>query len=295
MYPLPVRARKKPFAQPCRTDWDGLQEGQFLMQNVYQGLKGVKPGTVKSLRIIGVPPKTQPHMNSPSLGVSREDPGKFVIGTVPVAEDGSAYFRAPSGVPVFFQALDNKGLALQTMRTLTYAQAGQTLSCIGCHESRDSAPGVRRHPLALRQEASRITPGPAGSWPLRFDELVQPVLDKSCVSCHRPGGSNEQAARFDLTAQNSYQSLMVFAEKDLEKLAFEQDRSLVGHAPAANSKLLSVLTQADGHQGVRLDNDSFERLVTWIDVYAQRLGSFSERQEQDLRELRRRIRSVLAE
>lgn len=295
MYPIPVRARKKPFAQSCRTEWDGLQEGRFLVQDVYRGLKGIKRGTVRSLRIVGVPPKTQPHMNSPNLGVSREDPGKFVLGTVPVEEDGSAYFCAPSGVPVFFQALDDKGLALQTMRTLTYVQAGQTLSCIGCHESRELAPGVARPPLATSREVSKITPGPAGSWPLRFDTLVQPVLDELCVSCHRPGSGDERAASFDLTAGSSHQNLLGFAEKDLEKLAFERDRSEVGQSVAANSKLLALLTQADGHQGVRLHDDSFERLVTWIDVYAQRLGSFSERQEQELRELRQKIRSMLAE
>ena len=43
------------------------------------------------------------------------------------------------------------------------------------------------------------------------------------------------------------------------------------------------------------DPDSFERLATWIDVYAQKLGSFSQKQEQELSEFRRNIRSLLAE
>jgi hypothetical protein len=55
-------------------------------------------------------------MNTPNLGVSSEDPGKFVLGTVPVESDGSAFFRVPSGIPVFFQALDRHGNSLQTMR-----------------------------------------------------------------------------------------------------------------------------------------------------------------------------------
>ena len=66
---------------------------------------------------MGVVPKVQPHMNVPALGVSREETGKFVMGSVPVEEDGSAHFRIPSGLPVFFQALDDQGLALQTMRS----------------------------------------------------------------------------------------------------------------------------------------------------------------------------------
>jgi hypothetical protein len=295
MNPIPVRPRNKPLAQPSQTDWDGPQEGRFLVQDVYKGLKGVERGLVKNLRIVGVPPKTQPHMNSPSLGVSQEDPGKFVLGTVPVEEDGSAYFFVPSGVPLFFQALDGKGLALQTMRSLTYVQPGQTLSCIGCHESRELAPGVAKHPIAARREPSRLTPGPDGSWPLRFDTLVQPVLDKSCVSCHSPGSDNEHAAHFDLTAKNSYQNLISFAQKDLEKLAFERDVSIVGQSPAIQSKLFTMLTEPDGHRGVHLDDDSFERLATWIDVYAQRLGSFSEEQDQELSKFRRDIHSLLAE
>ena len=45
---------------------------------------------------------------------------------------------------------------------------------------------ANRAALAARREPSRITPGPEGSWPLRFDHLVQPVLDRQCVSCHNP-------------------------------------------------------------------------------------------------------------
>ena len=60
-------------------------------------------------------------------------------------------------------------------------------------------------------------------------------------------------------------------------------------------KLLAVLTSEDGHQGVRLGPDSMNRLVTWMDTYAQRLGSFSERQEEQLRELRRKMAHLLAE
>jgi hypothetical protein len=295
MYPIPVRLRKRPPVQPCNVDWDGPQEGRFLVQNIYIGLEGVKQRSIKHLRIIGVPPKTQPHMNSPSLGVSREDPGKFVLGTVPVENDGSAYFRVPSGISVFFQALDEQGLAVQTMRSLTYIQPGQTLSCIGCHESRELAPTVSSRPLAALRDASKITPGPEGSWPLRFDRLVQPVLDQSCISCHTPESSDRKAARFDLTAGKSYQNLISFADKDLEKLAFERDVSVAGRCPALESKLLALLTKQGGHEGVHLERDSINRLVTWMDVYAQKLGSFSERQEQELLQLRRHVSQLLTD
>jgi hypothetical protein len=292
MYPLAVRSRKKPPAQPELADWDGAQEGRFLVQDVYQGLAGVKQGSIKRLRIIGVPPKVQPHMNTPSLGISREDPGKFILGTVPVETDGSAYFRVPSGIPVFFQVLDEKGLAVQTMRTLTYVQPGQTLSCIGCHESRELAPPRRDRPLASLRGPSKIKPGPPGSWPLRFDRLVQPVLNESCVSCHSPAGDNAKAVALDLTPAKAYQSLLTFADKDLEKLAFEKDVSNIGQCPASNSKLLAVLTSHDSHKEVHLGLDGFNRLVTWMDTYAQKLGSFSQKQEQELIRFRRKATSL---
>jgi hypothetical protein len=295
MYPIPVRPRRRPPMHPRMVDWSGSQEGRFFVQDVYAGLEGIERGSVKRLRIVGVPPKTQPHMNSPKLGVSKEDPGKFVLGTVPVEKDGSAHFRVPSGVSIFFQAIGQDGLAVQTMRSLTYVQPGQTLSCVGCHESRELSPLAGARPMAARREPSRITPGPEGSWPLRFDRLVQPVLDNLCVSCHRPDGENEKAARFALTKDQSYQNLLSFADKNLEKLAFEKDASVVGDCVAAQSKLLALLTEEGGHEGVTLDADSYSRLVTWMDVYAQKLGSFSPEQERRLYSLRREMQPLLNE
>jgi len=295
MNPIPIRARRTPPGQPGNIDWDAPQHGCFLVQDIYRGLEGIERGSIRKIRMIGVPPKTQPHMNTPRLGVSREDPGKFVIGTVPVEQDGSAYFHAPSGVSIFFQAIDERGLAVQTMRSLTYLQPGQTLSCVGCHESRESSPIAGGRPAAVKRLPSRITPGPEGSWPLRFDRLVQPVLDRLCVSCHAPDSGDEEAARFALTSEHSYENLISFADKDLEKLAFERDMSVVGRCVARDSKLLALLTEAGGHEGVRLDPDSFNRLITWMDVYAHELGSFSPDQERRLYALRRKMLPLLAE
>jgi hypothetical protein len=293
--PIPVRARPAPPVHADTVAWDGPQEGQFFLQDVYVGLPGVPRGTIKELRIVAVPPKVQPQMNSPSLGVSSEDPGKFVLGTVPVEADGSASFRAPSGIPVFFQALDREGLAVQTMRSLTYVQPGQTLACIGCHESRAAAPPLGPSRAAMSREPSKITLGPPGSWPLKYDELVQPVLDRSCTSCHKPGSSNAEGARFDLTSTASYGNLLNFAGADLKNVAFERDRSVPGQGTARQSKLWSMLTGSKPHAGVRLDPDSLCRLATWMDVYAQRVGHFSAKQEEELRQLRTHLAPILSQ
>ncbi len=284
MYPIPIRPRRKPPVQPSEVDWDGVQEGNFLVQDVYQGLTGVVRGSIKRLRVVAVPPKVQPQMNRPSIGVSAEDPGKYVLGTAPIEPDGSAYVRVPSGIPIFFQALDERGMAVQTMRSLTYVLPGQTLSCIGCHESRDQAPTTGARPLASGRGPSKLRPGPEGSWPLQFDRLVQPVLDRSCVECHSPGSPDVKAAQFDLTERNSYQTLITFAGNDLEKLAFEKDRSFPGDGVARQSKLFVLLSQDPIHQHIHtpLGEDCLERLFTWMDTYAHSKGHFSAEQEQQL-------------
>jgi len=138
-YPMPLRPRPRPHTLPELEREDETDEGRFLLLDVYQGLRGIPRGAVKRLRIVAVPAKTQPQMNHPNLGATRDDPGKLVLGSVPVEPDGSAYFSVPAGVIVFFQALDAEGMAVQTMRTVTTAQAGVTTSCVGCHEPRSMA------------------------------------------------------------------------------------------------------------------------------------------------------------
>ena len=293
--PIPIKPRWRPPSAPEMVNWNAPQQGTFLVQDIYRGLDGIARGDIARLRIIGVPPKVQPQMNRPSLGVSREDPGKFVLGTVPVETDGSAHFQVPSGIPVLFQALDRDGLAVQTMRSLTYVQPGETLACIGCHEHRDTAPTPASMPLAALRAASKLRADPDGSWPLRFDRLVGPVLSKHCVSCHRPGAELAAGAAFDLTPAAAYQSLLEFDDGDLRKLAFERDRSVAGETPARQSTLYRLLTELPGHYDVRLSDEDRRRLVTWMDTYAQNTGSFSDHQETELRGLQKTHASLLAE
>ncbi len=292
-FPMPLKPRAQPVVHAPVVDWSGPQTGEFLLQDVYQGLPGVRRGDVKRLRIVGVPPKVQPHMNQPELGVSREEPGKYVLGTVPVEADGSASFRLPSGVPVFFQALDERGLAIQTMRSLTYLMPGQSLACVGCHEHRDTAPPIGTPPLAFRRAPSKLSPGPEGSWPLRFDLLIQPVLDQHCVRCHQPGSRDPSAATLDLTSGPAWKNLLTFGDGDLGKLAFERDRSFPGEGTAANSKLWNLLAGDEPHYDVRLARESLDRFATWMDTYAQWAGHFSDEQARQLEAFRTLVADLM--
>jgi len=293
--PIAVQPRPRPPAIPDMRAGGAVAEGRFLLQDVYEGLDATAPGAVKALRIVAVPPKTHPTMNAPNLGLIGDDPGKCVLGVVPVEPDGSAHFHAPAGVTLFFQALDERGMAIRTMRSATYLQPGQTLACVGCHESRHMAPPARRS-LAARRAPSRITPGPNGSWPFRFDALVQPVLDRHCVTCHRPDSDRPDAARVNLTAAVAYETLTQFGEPSLAQQVLAQYRegsSKEGEGLAANSALLAMLTAPGGHHEVALSGGELARFITWIDVYAQRLGSFSAEQEAELIALRERWAGIL--
>jgi hypothetical protein len=294
--PIPVRPRPCPPVLASSVSHDGAQEGRFLLADVYRGLNSTKRGDVKSLRLVAVPAKTQPTMNSPRLGVTRDDPGKCVLGTVPVEEDGSAFFRLPAGVIVFFQALDAEGMAIQTMRTTTHVQPGQTLSCVGCHESRTEAPTAKRVMAALR-EPSKIVPGPTGSWPLRFDRLVQPILDDKCVRCHSPEGEDVQAAKLNLTSASAYESLVNCGTPSLRDhvmTRYLEGRSIEGSCAARSSPVLAKISDKALHPDPDLDPDELNRLIVWMDTYAQLQGSFSEEQERDLEELKARSAEFLA-
>ncbi len=302
MNPIPLQARTVPPVLPSEVDWDGPQEGEFLVQDVYEGLRQYgftrEKQSVRRLRIVATVPKTQPHMNVPSLGVSSEETGKFVLGTVPVEEDGSAYFKVPSGIPYFFQALDENGVAIQTMRSLAYLMPGEQATCIGCHENRESTPPTMQIPKAALREPSRLTPDPNGSWPLKYTELIQPILDDRCVRCHSPQSEDRFAAKLDLTPQHSYQNLLLFGGEDLKSKAFERDRSIPGEATAAQSKLLDILRQCgptiEAHRDWNLTERERYRFAVWMDTYAQTAGSFSEEQERELVQFRETVENLIS-
>ena len=300
MNPIPIKSRPVPPMIPSDIEWDGPQEGEFLVQDIYEGLREYgytsENGSVRRLRIVATVPKVQPHMNTPVLGVSAEDTGKFVLGTVPVEADGSAYFRVPSGMPYFFQALDENGVAIQTMRSLAYVMPNEKATCIGCHENRESSPPSGTVALAALREPSRIQPDPSGSWPLKFSELVQPVLNDRCVACHAPESSEPFASKLDLTPDRAYHSLLTFGNNDLKNQAFERDQSIPGQATAMKSRLITLLrnpAEIEAHRNFRLTDEERYRFAVWMDTYAHVIGSFSKEQEREVDDFRFKVSYLL--
>ena len=65
---------------------------------------------------------------------------KRILGTVPVADDGSVVVRVPAGVPLQIQALDENGMAVMTERSFHYLHAGERRGCVGCKTPASQSP-----------------------------------------------------------------------------------------------------------------------------------------------------------
>ncbi|HNQ88951.1 MAG TPA: hypothetical protein PKM73_10085 [Verrucomicrobiota bacterium] len=231
---------------------------------------------VTHLRIIQVLLKTTPNADSPRVGAAFAAPGKQVLGTVPVEPDGSAFFEAPARTPMLFQALDARGRAVQTMRSLVYLQPGERESCVGCHEHRMKSEPARTPALALQRPPSTIRPGPEGSKPFSYPRLVQPVLDRHCVGCH----DGRQPGRPVLTGEpeggftRSYNALVArvsFSAWNRPQNNFEPITEPLRFGALA-SPLLKTLETGPCH--VPLTREEEERLNTWMDANALFYGTF---------------------
>ncbi|UCD52956.1 MAG: PD40 domain-containing protein [Phycisphaerales bacterium] len=307
VWPMPLRVRPRQNQWPGQFDPATPPEGAFYVQNVYDADPPL-PQDVKitHLRIIHVFPRTSEFETYPLIGIPTAACGREVLGTVPVEPDGSAYFKAPAGIALAFQALDELGQSVQFMRSITYLQPGENVSCIGCHEHRMSAPPNRRMGvgLAIKRLPSKIRPGPEGSRPFSYPLLVQPILDKHCVECHSGQGAEGDVI---LTGElpepededRSPFSLSYLALAPLVKYAqwpvFDKDFRVSNSEPvtkpdffgARASPLITMLRR--GHEGVRLNDEEFEQLITWADNNILFYGTF------DLKDQARQLSGQLIE
>jgi hypothetical protein len=276
--PMPLAPRPRPPVIPSRRQ-PAAAKSVFYVTDVYRGthMAGVAPGAVRALRVVESPEKRywtgpawggqgvhRPAMNWHSFE------NKRILGTVPVQADGSACFEVPSETFVYFQLLDENGMMIQSMRSGTLAQPGETTGCVGCHEARQSAPAAGKPPPAAVADSPSTLTGWYGP-PRMFSFLdeVQPVFDKHCVRCHdfaEPGGEKLLLARDRAETFNA----------SYTELWRRRAIAAIGAGPAeiqpayswgsSASKLVKRLRQ--GHEKVQLTPEEFDRLVTWIDLNA---------------------------
>ena len=276
--PMPLRPRPRPPVVPVaskRVPPGEPAEGTLSLINVYDSLKPWPEGTkIKALRVYQIIPMSVPSGGPPhEIGLRVPSGGdsvilaRYVIGTVPVEKDGSAHFTVPARKELFFQALDERGLAVQSMRSATYLQPGERLVCQGCHEPRHHAPQLPAEPtLAQRRTPSRPKPDVDGSNPFSYPRLVQPVLDRHCVKCHAkhpkkaPDLTSKVVAKGNRKWYASYHSLAAKYGFYNYRHAY---RTTPGRFGARASKLFAMLEK--GHNKVKLPPEDLHRITLWLD------------------------------
>ncbi|MBR0226355.1 MAG: hypothetical protein IJL92_09880 [Thermoguttaceae bacterium] len=259
----PLVAREVPTVRPSQVDLS-KKTGLYYVQDVYEGpgLKGIERGVVKKLRVVELlyrPFSVGWNWNWGEVGDSLVSgpcavnngswDAKRVIGEVPVEEDGSAYFEVPALTPVYFQLLDANGDVVQTMRSWSTLQPGETFGCVGCHEPKGSivenatnaAAGTS---IALLKgvaiPAPVLTPPPGVHHDDGFDYVrdIQPILDHNCVSCH----TGREGDAFSLLGNE-------------EKEPVEERKEIYQEEKRRFSESYLTLTQNGRHEG---------RWVRWL-------------------------------
>lgn len=283
--PIPLQARQRPPVVPHGTlvgqprGADQIATGPVPEElphlatvgvtNVYNSRYPLPEGVkIKYLRVWQLFPKiASPHADNPKLGYGSQKGSKADLGIVPVEDDGSACWLQPVGVPVLYHLLDENGMAVQGMRTAAYVHPGETLLCMGCHEQQTTSPRIGAPAKAMRRAPSTIQPEFDGTNPFSYPRLVQPVLDRNCVSCHgensksidlRPGNYLNNS-NYHYTSFNNLRPYVRF----YDNAVFTEPSTIPGEFGARIAPLYRLLDR--GHKDVKLSKDDMLRLTIWLD------------------------------
>ncbi len=292
MCPTPLRPVARPPILPSSLDSTLAQAGlgRMTLADVYRGLgPDVSRGQAKYLRVceevraelIELPngqcrDDHQPFQDwyaTPIHKVSGPNGwpsyvAKASLGLIPIEPDGSATFDVPAGKTLYFEVLDDQFNELQRMRSVVQLQAGETRSCIGCHESR-SQTFSRQHRVAASGTPAVYSPPPWGIEPFSYERIVQPIWDAHCLECHHADddrGLNLSAKPDRDKIPASYRSLISGGWVHY----FDCTYGLQHHKaePKSFGTLKSKLwdTLNEPHHGVRLTVDEMRAVKCWIDL-----------------------------
>ncbi|MDP6524881.1 MAG: SUMF1/EgtB/PvdO family nonheme iron enzyme [Kiritimatiellia bacterium] len=284
--PIPLRERPEPPVIPDKVD-PTRKDALVYLVDIYRGpgLKGVPRGAIRKLRLITY------HFCYQGLGGQYERVGldgpwdvKQVLGTVPVEADGSAAFRIPANLPISVQPLDAEGKAVQLMRSWLVGMPGEVVSCVGCHEKQNTSPPAVRT-IASQRAPSEITSfyGPRRGF--SFKREVQPVLDRYCIGCHDGSKRSDERVIPDLRAglpvrttvgSGRFSPSYMALRRLVRSPTIEPDMHMLttGDFHADSTELIQNLTK--GHHGVKLDAESWDRLITWVDLHTPAHGTWRE-------------------
>ena len=311
---MPLRPRPRPPVLADRVTWptaeerDRPQEGVIYTSDVYHGAPPELQGKARYLRILNIEPKTytywyqRPYISTgPVVSAVQSEGVKRILGTVRIEDDGSVAFKAPAGMALHFQLLDENQRALQTMRSFVNVMPGERRGCLGCHESHSRSPVAAGQALAFSRQPQDIVPPPWSDDTVSYPRYVQPVLDRYCGKCHQ--GDGEARKTLDLTERPSapvftepYLTLIgrptwgaPYAAPETPPPGWGIANTLMVEAygttdPAAyvtpppmtclsyNSRLIEMASSGK-HHDVRVDPESLLRLIVWVDTMCPYRGA----------------------
>jgi hypothetical protein len=284
--PFPLRSRRTPPVLPVMT-WQGKRESSpehrpavISIMNVYASDEAARlpPGIrVKWMRIVQVIPQMMDNWFSlesvSQVSFATDSIGRMPLGVVPVEEDGSVYCEAPVGKAIYFQLLDEKGMAVHSMRSATYVHPGEHLSCLGCHEDKWKPERQEGVPMAMKRPPSKMVPEVAsGAVPFNFIQLVkQPVFDKKCVACHQKNPKAPDMSYASL-ARNDRAFSYPGEHQALAMLGVGGSRTAPARFGARASGILKALATLPQHKDVVLTPDEWRRLTLWLDLNSNEIG-----------------------
>jgi hypothetical protein len=264
---IPYQKRKKPMILPDAVDMT-KNYATCIIPDVYEGMEGVERGKVKYIRVA----EALPWPIVPGEGVKRWDLSNRwcpvrVIGTVPVEDDGSAHFKVPvaDNASVYFQALDEKYMEVRRMRSSISFQPGERRSCNGCHETKWITPSRKQGKAVTRTAVMPKPPEWGANRQLGFDWMIQPTLDKHCVSCH---GAEAPKKGLNFTTGKAYNTIR---KAKLVSISPRQGDGTIT-APyqygSHKSRFITQLLKKDTPCKAKLSESEWIRLVTWVDANA---------------------------
>jgi hypothetical protein len=320
---MPIRRRPVPPVHPDLIDWpkwadrDHPKPGMLYSNNVYAGAPEELKDKAKYLRIWSIEHKTYTYWfkrnyisSGPEISAVQSEGVKKIIGTVPIEDDGSVNFYAPSGIALHFQLLDENQRALQTMKSFTGVQPGENRGCLGCHESHTQTGRVTQMGKALQRNPSDITPVPWKDITVGYERYVQPALDQYCAQCHQ-NPDHAGYKKFNATLRPGFlgfkEPYMTLLGSPTWGTRYKERKNVCGGFGWADvimvesfgtldsaayvtvppmtklsykSRLIELMSSGK-HHGVKVDPEKLMRVIHWVDAMGPYYGAEELRQMED--------------
>ncbi|MDY0168155.1 MAG: HEAT repeat domain-containing protein [Thermoguttaceae bacterium] len=150
----PIMARRLPPLHAGKAV-DGGYSGRFFCSSVFttQLPEVIQKGRLVRL-IEGVPVVGRHSTHTNPWEVWKNHGGTFarVLGTAPLAPDGSFHLEVPADRLLHLQVLDSDRRVIGNQLTWIYPRPGETKSCVGCHENPHTTPGLGKGVRSLFPE-----------------------------------------------------------------------------------------------------------------------------------------------